>query len=118
MSAAELLALSVKAAERENQEILSNLFPKTEAEVKPPQKQKVTGYVQPPLQPQVDFYLQFFTYAHLPVERQGTSKPFGELAQWIAKDIPDNAEKIEALKHLLRAKDCAVRAGFAKYEYI
>lgn len=54
--------------------------------------------------------LQFFGYAHLREPLQGVSKPFGELAQWIVETLPRNPERTVALRKLLEAKDCAVRA--------
>lgn len=54
--------------------------------------------------------MQFFTYAHLKPELQGTSKPFGELAQHLVDTLPRNPERTVALRKLLEAKDCAVRA--------
>ena len=38
------------------------------------------------------------------------SKPFGELAQTIVDTLPSNPERTVALRKLLEAKDCAVRA--------
>lgn len=54
--------------------------------------------------------MQFFAYEHLPPHLQEISKPFGEMAKWIAETLPDNPEKTVALRKLLEAKDCAVRA--------
>lgn len=54
--------------------------------------------------------LQFFGYEHLREPLQGVSKPFGELAQWIVATLPRNPERTVALRKLLEAKDCAVRA--------
>lgn len=54
--------------------------------------------------------IQFFSYEHLPRHLQDVSKPFCELAQKIDSDLPMNAEKTVALRKLLEAKDCAVRA--------
>lgn len=54
--------------------------------------------------------LQFFEYAHLKPEAQHVSKPFGELAQAIVATLPRNPERTVALRKLLEAKDCAVRA--------
>lgn len=62
---------------------------------------------------QKPFLLQFFAYAHLPAHLQEISKPFGELADKIAAG-PQNAETTTALRKLLEAKDCAVRAVLAK----
>ena len=57
-----------------------------------------------------DRMLKFFTYAHLPQHLQDVSKPFCELAQHVVATIPGNAERTVALRKLLEAKDCAVRA--------
>lgn len=61
-----------------------------------------------------EFLLQFFAYEHLKPEMQEVSKPFGELAQLIVDKLPRNQERTVALRKLLEAKDCAVRASFAK----
>jgi hypothetical protein len=60
------------------------------------------------------YLMQFFTYEHLPEHLQGTSKNFCELAQIIDQDLPENSEKTTALRKLLEAKDCAVRAVLFK----
>lgn len=57
-----------------------------------------------------DALMQFFEYAHLPERLQEISRPFGELAQIIVDTLPRNAERTVALRKLLEAKDCAVRA--------
>lgn len=54
--------------------------------------------------------LQFFAWGHLPLPMQEVSRPFGELAAKIDDTLPDNPEKTVALRKLLEAKDCAVRA--------
>jgi hypothetical protein len=54
--------------------------------------------------------MQFFKYDHLKPEMQAVSKPFGDLAQKICDTLPDNPERTTALRKLLEAKDCAVRA--------
>jgi hypothetical protein len=54
--------------------------------------------------------LQFFDFAHLPEHLQAASKPFAELAVHLDKTLPSNAETTVALRKLLEAKDCAVRA--------
>jgi len=54
--------------------------------------------------------LQFFDYAHLKPELQGHSKPFWVLAQLLCNTLPQNPERTVALRKLLEAKDCAVRA--------
>jgi len=58
--------------------------------------------------------LQFFTYAHLPENLQEISKKFAELAKYIDSGLPSNGQSSEAIRHLLRAKDCAVRAKLYK----
>lgn len=62
--------------------------------------------------------MQFFTYAHLPPAMQEISKPFTELAMNIDMKLPDNPEKTTALRKLLEAKDCAVRASIFKFPEI
>lgn len=54
--------------------------------------------------------LQFFGYEHLPPELQKFSRPFHTLAHWIVVELPRNTERTVALRKLLEAKDCAVRA--------
>jgi ferritin-like protein len=58
--------------------------------------------------------LQFFEYAHLPEHLQAVSKPFGDLAHHLDATLPSNAETTVALRKLLEAKDCAVRAVLEK----
>lgn len=57
-----------------------------------------------------DRMLQFFKYEHLPPHLQAVSKPFCELAETIVQTLPSNPERTVALRKLLEAKDCAVRA--------
>lgn len=57
-----------------------------------------------------EYLLQFFAYQHLPEHLQAISRPFGELAERIVSDLPRNPERTVALRKLLEAKDCAVRA--------
>lgn len=61
-----------------------------------------------------EFLLQFFAYDHLPDHLKMVSKPFGDLAQQIVDSLPENPERTTALRKLLEAKDCAVRAVLAK----
>lgn len=53
---------------------------------------------------------QFFTYVHLPPHLQTISRPFCDLASLIVDTLPRNPERTVALRKLLEAKDCAVRA--------
>jgi hypothetical protein len=64
--------------------------------------------------PPADRMLQFFAYAHLPPHLQQISKPFGDLAETICATLPMNPERTVALRKLLEAKDCAVRARLFK----
>lgn len=61
-----------------------------------------------------EYLMQFFAYAHLPEHLQKISKPFGDLAQKIVDELPSNPERTVALRKLLEAKDCAVRANLFK----
>lgn len=53
--------------------------------------------------------LKFFKYNHLPAAVAINSRPFGELALYMATHMPRNAERTAGLRKLLEAKDCAVR---------
>lgn len=68
-----------------------------------------------------DYLLQFFEYAHLPPNLQAVSKPFCDLAKALCdgsinpeNPVPSNPERTMALRKLLEAKDCAVRAVLFK----
>lgn len=61
-----------------------------------------------------EYMLQFFAYGHLPEHLQAISKPFGDLANQIVDTLPRNPERTAALRKLLEAKDCAVRANLFK----
>jgi hypothetical protein len=56
------------------------------------------------------YLLQFFDTRHLRDELQRVSAPFQTMAQALDLSLPDNPEKTTALRKLLEAKDCAVRA--------
>lgn len=58
--------------------------------------------------------LQFFAYEHLRPDLQVYSKPFHDLAHHIVETLPANVEQEMALRKLLEAKDCAVRAILLK----
>lgn len=64
--------------------------------------------------PMADRMLQFFAYDHLRDDLKAISKPFGDLAQQIVDTLPPNPERTVALRKLLEAKDCAVRAFLYK----
>ena len=54
--------------------------------------------------------LQFFAYAHLPMDLQIVSANFTNVAHWMVENLPRNPERTVALRKLLEAKDAAVRA--------
>jgi hypothetical protein len=54
--------------------------------------------------------IKYFAFAHLPELLQKVSKPFGELAEKMERELPDGPEKSAGLRKLLEAKDCMVRA--------
>lgn len=73
--------------------------------------------------PLIEPLLVLFDYAHLPAHLQSISKPFCDLAHAIVKGdnvpggtvtigsgLPRNPERTVALRKLLEAKDCALRA--------
>jgi len=55
--------------------------------------------------------LKWFAWAHLPAHLQAVSRPFGELAETVCATIQAGPERTVALRKLLEAKDCAVRAA-------
>ncbi len=61
-----------------------------------------------------EYLLQFFAYDHLPEHLRIVSAPFGVLANSLVEDLPRNPERTTALRKLLEAKDCAVRAKLSK----
>lgn len=63
--------------------------------------------------PSIEALMQFFTYQHLPAQLQAISAPFALLAETVAAG-PQNQETTAALRKLLEAKDCAVRAHLFK----
>ncbi|MBN8472313.1 hypothetical protein D7Y27_22515 [Corallococcus sp. AB004] len=74
--------------------------------------------------PQSEDILKYFKHAHLPPHLAAVSKPFSDLAHAIVGGdntpesgsvtlggpLPRNPERTMALRKLLEAKDCAVRA--------
>jgi hypothetical protein len=55
--------------------------------------------------------LRYFEYDHLPEALALISRPFCDLAHQLALDLPHCPETGTALRKLLEAKDCAVRAA-------
>lgn len=61
--------------------------------------------------------LQFFEFEHLPEHLKRVSCHFHALAWMLVDDqqgVPRNPERTTALRKLLEAKDCAVRAAIFK----
>lgn len=58
--------------------------------------------------------LQFFSFNHLPDNLRVISAQFYELAIYIVEHLDRNPERTVALRKLLEAKDCAVRAALYK----
>lgn len=58
--------------------------------------------------------MPYFSYEHLPEHLQKISKPLGELAKIMDKELPVGSEKTAGLRKLLEAKDCFVRASLEK----
>lgn len=65
------------------------------------------------LHPDIEKLLRYFEYQHLSKELQQVSKHFHELAYWLMSIQTENhnPELTMALRKLLEAKDCAVRAA-------
>ena len=56
--------------------------------------------------------LKYFEYEHLPEHLKAVSKPFGDLANSLVNEMGLQGEELsQALRKLLEAKDCAVRAA-------
>jgi len=60
--------------------------------------------------------LQWFEYSHLPENLQEVSRQFAAMAGWIVDNLPRNPERSVALRKLMEAKDCAIRARLYKEE--
>lgn len=58
--------------------------------------------------------MQFFSFDHLPDHLKEASRPFHATAIWVDQNLTEGAEKATALRKLLEAKDCAVRAALEK----
>lgn len=63
----------------------------------------------PPPDPR-NVMIRWFAYAHLPPHLQPVSEKFAELAIWMTQNLNRGQEATEAMRKLLEAKDCAVRA--------
>jgi len=64
------------------------------------------------MHPSTEAVLKYFAFDHLPPKLQTISEPFHQLAHMLAgRDDLQGAELTVALRKLLEAKDCAVRAA-------
>ena len=63
------------------------------------------------MHPAVKAILKYFEYEHLPEHLQAVSQPFHALAHKLVEEGLDGPELTAALRKLLEAKDCAVRAA-------
>ncbi len=68
---------------------------------------------RPEVEVAIEETLDSFRYVHLPEHLQSVSAPFCTLAHDLVRDVPLCWETLFALRDLLRAKDCAVRARVA-----
>lgn len=57
--------------------------------------------------------LHYFHYSHLPPHMADQSKGFCDLALNLVRTTDPSAERAAALRKLLEAKDCAVRAALS-----
>lgn len=55
--------------------------------------------------------MRYFSYQHLPQHLRDVSAPICEIAENYDKTLPPGPEKSTALRKLLEAKDCVVRAA-------
>ncbi len=63
------------------------------------------------------YLIRFFRYSpHLPKHLHVAAQPFHSLAVRLDASLPESSEKSMALRKLLEAKDCAVRAAIQKAE--
>ncbi len=58
--------------------------------------------------------LQHFEYSHLPDHLKKISQPFFDMAHSHIAMLPECEERDVALRKLLEAKDCAVRAALVR----
>jgi ferritin-like protein len=68
------------------------------------------------MHPSVAALLRHFTAEHLPPDLRAVSQPICDLAHQLAEQLPADPETTTALRKLLEAKDCAVRAVVAARE--
>jgi hypothetical protein len=59
---------------------------------------------------ELEQYDKLFAYEHLPPRLQVVSEPFQVLAKVLMETLTHGYEKLHAMRKLLEAKDCDVRA--------
>lgn len=60
--------------------------------------------------PATSHLMRYFAWTHLPDPLRAVSAPFGSLASALLDQLPDGPELTTALRKLVEAKDCAIRA--------
>jgi hypothetical protein len=58
--------------------------------------------------------MKYFECAHLPEPLKSVSQKFQDMAVDLLDELPENSERDMALRKLLEAKDCAVRAMLSR----
>lgn len=71
----------------------------------------------PDVRLQVEELRELFGFKQLPPHLQDVSRPFAELAERVCGTRVWGNQTIDALQHLLRAKDAAVRAVVWSLQY-
>lgn len=74
--------------------------------------------------PQINEAMQWFEYEHLPHHLKEISKPFAEMADFMATTLYDSSfhggplhnQLLQGLRRLLESKDCMVRAAIVKHK--
>lgn len=64
-----------------------------------------------PRHPEIERLAGYFEYGHLPEDLQRVSRHFAVMVDVLLSIIPDSPELTVALRKILEAKDCAVRAA-------
>lgn len=83
--------------------------PEASADVKPGSRQFMDR-VAAGRHPGTVSLMRYFAHAHLSDQLAAVSEPFAHLARTLLDILPDSAELTTALRKLIEAKDCAVRA--------
>ncbi len=77
-------------------------------------RQHMTGINTTGRHPSTQQIARWFEYGHLmDTGPRAVSAEIFEVAEWLTVKLPDSAEVVAGLRHLLEAKDCFVRAAIA-----